>query len=146
MFKIKISKQKIIEFSDENNVDFREDQSNESNDYKRNKIRNQIMPLFQEMNPSFTETMGQNIEHFDSVNSIYTKFVENQLGDFVIKTQGDSFFIEIKKIKNKTQISYEFLSRFNFNYSQVLQLNSSLMEGNSTGKYFYSSSHKLLIS
>ncbi|MFB0997850.1 MAG: tRNA lysidine(34) synthetase TilS [Flavobacteriales bacterium] len=142
---LKISKQKIIEFSDENNVDFREDQSNESNDYKRNKIRNQIMPLFQEMNPSFTETMGQNIEHFDSVNSIYTKFVENQLGDFVIKTQGDSFFIEIKKIKNKTQISYEFLSRFNFNYSQVLQLNSSLMEGNSTGKYFYSSSHKLLI-
>jgi tRNA(Ile)-lysidine synthase len=142
---LKISKQKIREFTDKNKVEFREDQSNLSNDYKRNKIRNQIMPLFQEMNPSFTETMGQNIEHFDSINSIYTKAVEKQLSDFMIKTKGECFFVNIEKIKNQTQIFYEFLKRFNYNYSQVLQLNSSLVEGNGTGKYFYSSTHKLLI-
>ena len=66
------------------------------------------MPLFQEMNPSFTETMGQNIAHFESINTIYTKAVEKQLSDFVIKTKGNTFYINIEKVKNKTQILYEF--------------------------------------
>ena len=142
---LKILKQEIREFADKNKVEFREDQSNESNDYKRNKIRNQIIPLFQEMNPSFTETMGQNIEHFDSVHSIYNKFIEKQLSDFRIKKKGEYFFVDIEKINNKTQILYEFLKRFNYNYSQVVQLNSSIIAMKGTGKYFYSSSHKLLI-
>ena len=142
---LKISKQEIREFAKENKVRYREDQSNASNDYKRNKIRNQIIPLFQEMNPSFSQTMGQNINHFDSINTIYTKAVEKQLSDFVVKTKGDSFFVNIDKIKDETQILFEFLKRFNFNYSQVLQLNSALLGLISVGKYFYSSSHKLLI-
>lgn len=140
-----ISKESIRNYAAEYNVRFREDQSNESNDYKRNKIRNQIMPLFQEMNPSFTETMGHNIAHFESINTIYTKAVEKQLSDFVIKTKGNAFYINIEKVKNKTQILYEFLKRFDFNYSQVIQLNTSLLDENGAGKYFYSSRYKLLV-
>jgi len=79
------------------------------------------------------------------IHSIYNKFIEKQLSDFRIKKKGEYFFVDIEKINNKTQILYEFLKRFNYNYSQVVQLNSSIIAMKGTGKYFYSSSHKLLI-
>lgn len=142
---LSVSKKEIKDFAENNDVEYREDKSNQSNSYKRNKIRNQIIPLFEEMNPSFSQTMDQNIEHFNSINSIYTKAVEKQLSDFVIRTNGDSFYIDIEKVKNRTQLLYEFLKRFNFNYSQLNSLNTSLLDENGVGKYFYSSTHKLLI-
>ncbi|MEN8928773.1 MAG: tRNA lysidine(34) synthetase TilS [Flavobacteriales bacterium] len=142
---LQIKKEKIRKYAQENQVEFREDHSNDSNDYKRNKIRNQLIPLFLEMNPSFTETMGQNISHFNAVNSIYTKSVEKQLSDFVITAKGADYFVSIEKIKNHQQLAYEFLKRFQFNYSQVSQLISSLKTNGGSGKYYYSPSHQLLV-
>jgi tRNA(Ile)-lysidine synthase len=40
------SKSEIYAFAEENNIDFREDKSNQKDDYLRNKIRNQIVPKY----------------------------------------------------------------------------------------------------
>lgn len=43
---------------------WREDSTNALNDYKRNKIRNQVFPIFKEINPSFVEVLNRDMERF----------------------------------------------------------------------------------
>ncbi len=46
------TKQQIFHFAHKNQIAFREDSSNLKNDYSRNKIRNQIIPILKEINPN----------------------------------------------------------------------------------------------
>ncbi len=65
----------LLEFSRKEILSFletghREDRTNADSIYKRNKIRNQVFPLFEEINPSFLQTFGRNMEIFREVDSI----------------------------------------------------------------------------
>ena len=54
----------IEAFAAEHGLSWREDTSNASNDYKRNKIRNLVFPVFREINPRFVETLNRDMERF----------------------------------------------------------------------------------
>ncbi len=56
---LKISKDAILAYSKENNIQYREDKSNNETIYQRNKIRNQILPLIEEINPSYQDALIQ---------------------------------------------------------------------------------------
>ena len=56
----------IEAFAAENGLTWREDATNALNDYKRNKIRNQVFPVFREINPRFVETLNRDMERFAS--------------------------------------------------------------------------------
>ena len=51
-------------FAAEQGLQWREDRTNASNDYKRNKIRNQVFPVFAQINPSFIQTLNRDMERF----------------------------------------------------------------------------------
>ena len=53
------SKSDIINYSKLNNINLREDSSNKKNDYLRNKLRNQVIPLIKEINPSYIENFSK---------------------------------------------------------------------------------------
>ena len=54
----------IEAFAAEHGLTWREDATNALNDYKRNKIRNLVFPVFREINPSFVETLNRDMERF----------------------------------------------------------------------------------
>ena len=54
----------IEAFAAEQGLTWREDSTNALNDYKRNKIRNQVFPIFKEINPSFVEVLNRDMERF----------------------------------------------------------------------------------
>ena len=54
----------IEAFAAEQGLSWREDATNASNDYKRNKIRNLVFPVFREINPRFVETLNRDMERF----------------------------------------------------------------------------------
>ena len=56
----------IEAFAAEHGLTWREDATNALNDYKRNKIRNQVFPVFREINPRFVETLNRDMERFAS--------------------------------------------------------------------------------
>ncbi len=56
---LKISKDAILAYSKENNIEYREDKTNNETIYQRNKIRNQILPLIEEINPSYQDALIQ---------------------------------------------------------------------------------------
>ena len=54
----------IEAFAAEHGLSWREDATNAQNDYKRNKIRNLVFPVFREINPRFVEVLNRNMERF----------------------------------------------------------------------------------
>lgn len=54
----------IEAFAAEHGLTWREDVTNALNDYKRNKIRNLVFPVFREINPRFVETLNRDMERF----------------------------------------------------------------------------------
>ena len=59
-----MTREEILAFAKEQGLSWREDASNASNDFKRNKIRNLVFPVFREINPSFVQTLNRDMERF----------------------------------------------------------------------------------
>ena len=54
----------IESFAREHSLAWREDATNALSDYKRNKIRNLVFPVFKEINPSFVQTLNSDMRRF----------------------------------------------------------------------------------
>lgn len=65
-----ISRAEIEAWMESHGVPHREDSTNASDVYKRNKIRHSVFPVFAEINPSFLKTMGADMEHIAQVDDI----------------------------------------------------------------------------
>ncbi|MFR0367726.1 tRNA lysidine(34) synthetase TilS [Candidatus Phytoplasma palmae] len=83
-----ISKQKIIDYALKNKVSFIEDETNNSNKYTRNKIRNQIIPFFKSINNNFLK----NIKHFHMQMSETYDFIRKKTNIFLKKNKKKNGF------------------------------------------------------
>ena len=138
------TKNKIREFATKEKIKFREDSSNASDKYMRNKIRHSIVPVLRELNPKIETTISSTIKRLQVVEAIYKKEIEKQRLDIVFNSD-DISMISIEKLKKLNPISsylYEFLNPFNFNESQVEEIRKCL-DGES-GKEFFSRTHQLI--
>ena len=61
-----MTREDIEAFAAEHELSWREDSTNSQNEYKRNKIRNQVFPIFKEINPSFVETLNSDMTRISS--------------------------------------------------------------------------------
>lgn len=66
---IAVSRNEIEEYLEKNNQDYVTDSSNLTDDYTRNKIRHNIIPLMRELNSSLTETTVRTAEVLRSENA-----------------------------------------------------------------------------
>ena len=57
-----MTREDILAYAKEHELSWREDSTNAQNEHKRNKIRNLVFPVFKEINPSFVETMNQDMK------------------------------------------------------------------------------------
>lgn len=138
------TKNEIEAYSKKNKLKYREDSSNTSDKYVRNKIRHHVIPVLKELNPSLETTINDNTRHLRDVELVYKNEIEKRRSKIVKQEQG-SILISIKKLSKLQPVVtylYEFLKPFNFNASIVEEIISAI-EGTS-GKQFYSSTHRLI--
>ena len=62
-----------------NRVPYRHDSSNFESDYKRNKIRNEVFPVFEKINPSYVRTLNREIGYFTEAGDIVEEWCKSQL-------------------------------------------------------------------
>lgn len=78
---LNISKDEIINYAQDNNITYFEDKSNGENDYTRNRIRHQIIPLLIEENPNIYQAVNNYSNTIFSANKLLEKvkveFIEN---------------------------------------------------------------------
>lgn len=135
------TKEEIISFSKENNIAFREDASNASDKYIRNKIRLNVIPQLKEINPQVERSFE---EFFTRINN-YEAFIEKMVNNIikkVVKKDGNETYVDLEKIDNDelNVFLYEYLSRFDFNGDQIDQIANTLQ----SGKTFYSNKFRVI--
>ncbi len=62
---LQVSKADILAYLEDNKIPFCEDESNHSLIYTRNLIRQRLLPVVEEMNPSYRHTIGNIIDYLD---------------------------------------------------------------------------------
>jgi tRNA(Ile)-lysidine synthase len=138
------SRKEIENYRHEHFLEFREDSSNTNTDYQRNKIRHDLLPMMETLNPSFREGLIRTMGYLEDVANIYNQSVR-QIWERVSFRMGNDYLISIAELKLLNPLStylFEFLKPFGFNIMVVNDIVLSL-DGIS-GKQFMSSSHRLV--
>ena len=110
------SKQDIIHYATRNNIDYREDSSNNDDKYIRNKVRSKIIPIMQEINPNVIKSIGSTIVRLRDIECIYNQFILEKKARIISKKQNE-YKINIDmllKEPSSKQILYEIISGFGF--------------------------------
>ncbi|MCK5136086.1 MAG: tRNA lysidine(34) synthetase TilS [Bacteroidales bacterium] len=114
------SRQDIIAYTNGNQLAFREDSSNRETKYRRNKIRHDVIPIMEQVNPGFVETMAQNMSRLSESHAIFIQSVDLTRKE-LFERGTDRIRIEIAKLKSLSPIRtwlYELFSPFGFTTSQ----------------------------
>ena len=134
----------IEKFVVDNNLKYRIDATNATLDYKRNKVRHLLVPLFRELAPAFDRTMQKNIKHIADVEMIYRNDVSTKKEMMLQSCQG-GYRISMKDLETLTPLRtylYEFLHPFGFTETVV----ENIINGwNATsGKRFFAKEYYLI--
>jgi tRNA(Ile)-lysidine synthase len=130
----------ILSYLAEKNISWREDASNQTVDYQRNKIRHQVIPILKEINPGLTNTAQINFSRINDLNAIFDEKLERfkQSIDFgeIIKIP----FSEWQNTPGFTLMIEEFLKPYGFNYQEV----TDLLNATISGKKIKSNTHEIV--
>ena len=69
-------RKEIIDYALTNKIPYREDSTNASTKYLRNKFRLGIVPRIKEISPKFTDTMAANVERLTSAQNFIDRSME----------------------------------------------------------------------
>ncbi len=127
----------ILTYLAEKNISWREDASNQTVDYQRNKIRHQVIPILKEINPGLANTALVNFNRLNDLNAIFDEKLERfkQSIDFgeIIKIP----FSEWLNTPGLPLLIEEFLKSYGFNNQDVMDL----LRVTTSGKKIESNTH-----
>lgn len=116
------SKKEILDFAQTNNLEWREDNSNQKLDYLRNQIRHQVVPALKNIQPQLLDQVQKSIQFLSDTNEIQQQYFDSLIQQ--ISTQ-DKFSIRfsIEKIKQLHPLEthlFELFSPYGFASSKEL--------------------------
>jgi tRNA(Ile)-lysidine synthase len=136
------SRDEILKYAQENNIEWREDSSNSSNKYLRNKIRHDLVPILKEINPDFLKVFQKTQSYLQESREM-VEDASIMIYQQVAKEAGDDIHFDLnqlKKLPNYKSYLYQWLNEFGF-----LAWNDiyDLVDGQS-GKQVFSTEFRLL--
>lgn len=102
-----LSRRQIEEYAREHKIAFREDSSNASDKYLRNKLRHIILPALDDLTPAFREKAAESLKYLKQANDFVSISIETIARD-IVHTQNEDRYISIEKLKRYAS-SLEFI-------------------------------------
>lgn len=137
-------REEIELFARENNLQFVEDSSNNSDKYTRNYFRHQLIPSVEKVFPKAEENLMNNIERFGEIEILYQQSVQLHKKK-LLEYKGNEIHIPVLKL-SKTKplktILYEIIKDFGFTAHQTPEV--LYLINSESGKYISSSTHRIL--
>ncbi len=139
-----LSRQEIMQYLDTRGLQYRTDKTNLESAYARNKVRNLIMPILEQINPSARASIYESIRYLGMAKNIYGQYVEKAMAD-TASIDGDRAQISIPRLMLHTEpecILYETISQYGFGKHQC----ASIMRGieGESGRIFQSPTHRII--
>ena len=132
----------ILIYASKNKLQWREDQTNSSIKYVRNKIRHKIVPVLKELNPNLLNTFHTTLENLKGSQQIVKDSVENIRQKVSTIKENEVYFdiLELKKLNNPKVYLYQLLNAYGFSeWDDVCNLLDA-----QSGKFVLSKTHRLL--
>ncbi|MPT31816.1 MAG: tRNA lysidine(34) synthetase TilS [Chryseobacterium sp.] len=136
------SKDEIYDFAKQNQIEFREDKSNQKTDYLRNKIRHNIVPELKKINADFLTNFSRSINYINQTKDFIDQSVDEKIEILKIDSRANQFIINKQKFSEEPElIRYEILKRFGFTDDNEMQKVLTAQ----TGSSFFNPGFQLII-
>jgi len=136
------SKDQILNFAKKNNISWREDSSNNTNDYLRNDIRNNIIPRFKKFNPSLLKGFNNTLSSLKGSKSILNNKI-NEVYEEIITREDYQTKYEINKILELDNLD-TYLHAFFYKYGFTNLIDIKNILSSQSGKFVVSKTHRLV--
>jgi tRNA(Ile)-lysidine synthase len=137
-------REEILSFIKENDLEFVEDSSNNSDKYTRNYFRHQLIPSIQKVFPQVEENLLNNIERFKDIEILYHQSIDLHKKK-LMEQKGNEIHIPILKLLKAEPLKtivYEIIKEYNFTPHQTEEVVNLLKR--ESGKYISSATHKII--
>ena len=135
------TRKELETFLIENNFKWREDESNASYKYKRNRFRHIIIPELKKENPALMLAFDRYTANINPVNEYYLKGLKEYKKQNLSFENG-GYILRWRTEEERDLFLFAVLFEFGFNPSQVDDIKYSI---SISGKYFDSNTHRLTI-
>jgi len=137
------SREYLENYAIQNNITWREDSSNATNKYLRNKIRHQVVPILKEVNPQILPNFQTTIEHLNDTADIVEESLNAVAKRAIVDLDENHITFKIsefKKVNNPKAYLYEMLKAYGFTeWNDIVVLLDA-----QSGKQVFSKTHRLL--
>ncbi len=137
------TRKEIEDYAKKEKIKWREDSSNATDKYERNKIRHHLIPLLKEIAPDASKAIRHTINNLRETELLYRKAIEEKMGK-IIASADDKTHISLnglRKLELPHVYLYEYLKKYGFNHTQVEEMCAAL--NGQAGKVFLSSAYRI---
>lgn len=136
------SREEILEFAQQNSIHWREDSSNQTEKYVRNKIRHTIIPVLKEIHPTFLENFKET-QHYLSQSSRFIEENIQKIKEQCFEEREYQTIIHLEPLRNVSDIDFVLHKLFYpYNFRNIRDLKKMLYA--ESGKQLFSSTHHLI--
>lgn len=142
------SRDEIKSFALENGIRWREDSTNNDTVYLRNKIRHELLPVFDGIKQEAREKILESVNHLAYENQLYRELIKEKISQIEtvdgVLHRIDKHQFECKDAAcHVPTLLFEWIRPFGFSFSQCESILASL--NSEPGKEFYSANYQLVI-
>jgi tRNA(Ile)-lysidine synthase len=137
------SRKMIAEHAAQQSISWRDDVSNNADDYHRNFIRNRVVTLLHEINPNLENTFSQTLARIKGSVAFAKKYID-EFRNHAVVLQDDEIRIQKPSLLQEPSpevLLWELIKDFKFNFSQCIEI----IERTSSGKRFLTSDFELIV-
>jgi len=139
------TRDEIINYAADHQITWREDISNQTDDYQRNFIRHQVIPQLKRINISLENTVRESVNKMEDEWAFYLKHVEDWKEKFVVR-EGETWKISKAGFHHPAHgasLLWNSIKTFGFSYELCKEAVD--IKDKQSGKQFLSSTHKLVV-
>lgn len=142
------SREEIFSFAQKEKIEWREDESNLTLKYHRNKIRHQVVPVLKELNPSLLNSFQNTLNHLKNSQEILLNHISDIKDQIIIKeaiTNDKDIILKIvieklNRLSHPKNYLFELLKNYGFTeWDDVANLGNA-----QSGKTVLSKTHRLI--
>ena len=135
----------VGDYAREKELVWREDSSNASDKYRRNRLRHQVIPILKEMNPNLLQTLQTTVARLQSADELVDGEMRRSWEEMA-ENRPEGVFLSIQQLLNQREWAFrlsEWLKPYGFQYVQMDPL-AEAVRGDGFGQKFQSATHQVL--
>jgi tRNA(Ile)-lysidine synthase len=133
----------LLNYAIDSKLKWREDSSNSSLDYQRNRVRHSIIPVLKEVFPNFNKNFNKTKKYISSSLDLINNHIINIEKDIIIFSSKYEKHFDVSKIKSLVSVkSYLYPLFFKFGFTDWNEI-YNLLEAQS-GKEIHSKTHRIV--